>query len=585
MRTRYLCIMEKSLSAYADTHIRRYLGEVKREGLTEHGFPRLTSNIGILMAHGIRTDLSELFCEMMETCCTQIPKVKAANDFSVREVISCLGELERAGLFTADLSRWKGCLAEIDPLTCYNVYAKSPDSGVRNWALFSAVSEFYRQRMGLCDSTSFIDLQIEVQLKWLDENGMYCDAGGHAHQPIMYDHVSRGLFALLLTHGYEGKHYAAIDDCLRRAGRMTPDMQSVTGEMAFGGRSNQFIHNEGWLAALLEYEARRYAREGDMPLAKRFKFAARRAAEAAESWLSETPVRHVKNRYPTETKQGCEAYAYFDKYMITTASNFHAAYQICDEAIPALSEEDTAPAVCATSDRFHKLFLKAGGYGLELDLNADPHYDASGLGRIHRAGAPSAICLSMPCPETPNFSVDLDTPVAVSFCPAQRTPEGWRFAASPASRWIVESQNKKPDSAEAALSCTFGDQAVTIRYAVSVEGVSITQQGEGKQYHAVPVLTFDGETHPHVTVEASAVTVAYKGWLCRYTVSGSITDTGITAANRNGRYRVFAAEDEGAVRVNVEIIRNSEFGIERAGKRADLSQSLPLHTLRSLPVL
>ena len=556
MRTRYLRIMEKSLSAYSDAHLRRYLDEVKRDGLTEHGFPRLASNIGILISHGIRTDLSELFRDMMEFCCTQIPRVKAANDFSVREVISCLSALETAGLLSEDVTRWKDYLSKIDPLTCYNVYAKTPDSGVRNWALFSAVSEFYRQSMGLCDSTDFIDLQIQVQLKWLDENGMYCDAGGYPHQPIMYDHVSRGLFALLLHHGYRGKHYAAMDDCLRRTGRMTLDMQSVTGEMAFGGRSNQFIHNEGWLAALLEYEAGRYAREGDMPSAMKFKSAARRAAEAAESWLSLTPIRHVKNRYPTETKQGCEAYAYFDKYMITTASNFHAACQICNETVPALPLEDTAPAVCLTSDRFHKLFLKAGGYGLELDLNADPHYDASGLGRVHRAGAPSALCLSMPCPETPSFSVDLDTPVAVSICPAIKTPEGWRLAASPASRWIVRSQNTTKDSAEATLSCLLENQTVTIRYAVSAEGVSITQQGEGKQYHAVPVLTFDGETRPELTAEPSALAVAYGGWLCRYTSDGGFTDTGITAANRNGRYRVFTAQGEDSLTLRIQIMRD-----------------------------
>ena len=259
---------------------------------------------------------------------------------------------------------------------------------------------------------------------------------------------------------------------------------------------------------------------------------------------------------PTETKQGCEAYAYFDKYMITTASNFHAACQICDETVPALPLEDTAPAVCLTSDRFHKLFLKAGGYGLELDLNADPHYDASGLGRVHRAGAPSALCLSMPCPETPSFTVDFDTPVAVSICPAIKTPEGWRLAASPASRWIVKSQNTTKDSAEATLSCLLEDQTVTIRYAVSAEGVSITQQGEGKQYHAVPVLTFDGETRPDLTAEPSALAVSYGGWLCRYTSDGGFTDTGITAANRNGRYRVFAAQGEDSLTLRIQIMRD-----------------------------
>ena len=554
MNPRYLSVMSASLSAYPDPHIRRYFDEVKRNGLTEHGFPRLTANIGILLSHGIRTDLAPLFREMMDLCCTEIPRVKAANDFSVREIICCLSELETAGLFTEDTPRWKSDLTAIVPEACYNCYAKSPESGVRNWALFTAVSEYFRQNMGLCDSTDFIDLQIEVQLKWLDVNGMYCDAGGYAHQPIMYDHVSRGLFALLLHKGYRGKHAAAMDDCLRRAGMATLAMQSVTGEMAFGGRSNRFIHNEGWLAALLKYEANRYAREGDLTLAKRFKSAALRSVENAEGWLSRTPIRHVKNRYPTETKFGCEDYAYFDKYMITAASNFYAAYLVCDDSIPAEDKPDTAPAAWQTSDRFHKLFLKAGGYGLEFDLNADPHYDASGLGRIQFAGAPSDICLALPCPEIPNFKVDIPVPVAVSLCPAAMTPEGWVFAAAPSADWQVEAFETGPDSAAATLSCAFAGRTVTLRYIVSAEGVTITQSGEGEQYHAIPVLDFDGEIRPAVIVETSAVTVAYDGRICRYTVSGAITDTVITAANRDGHYRVFTANGDGRLTVRIEIL-------------------------------
>ncbi len=554
MNPRYLSVMSASLSAYPDSHIRRYFDEVKRNGLTEHGFPRLTANIGILLSHGIRTDLAPLFCEMMNLCCEQIPRVKAANDFSVREIICCLTELETAGLFPEDIPRWKSDLTTIVPETCYNCYATKPESGVRNWALFTAVSEYFRQDMGLCDSRDFIDLQLQVQLKWLDENGLYCDAGGYAHQPIMYDHVSRGLFALLLHKGYRGKHYAAIDDCLRRTGMATLAMQSVTGEMAFGGRSNQFIHNEGWLAALLEYEANRYKREGDLPLAARFKAAALRAVEAAEGWLSRAPIRHVKNRYSTETRCGCEDYAYFDKYMITAASNFYAAALISDESIPAAPEGDTAPTAYLTSDRFHKLFLKAGGYGLEFDLHADPHYDGSGLGRVHRAGAPSAICLSQPCPEAPVFTVDIPKPVALSLCPAEKTPEGWRFAADPAAAYEVKAYAADEYTASATLSCTYGGRTALLTYTVSAEGVTITQSGDGEQHHTLPVLAFDGEIHPAVTVESPTVTVAYEGHTCRYTVNGGITDTGITAANRNGRYRALCASACGQLSIHIEII-------------------------------
>ena len=100
-------LMEQSLSAYTDAHIWEYFQRVQRDGLTEHGFPRLTSNIGILIAHGRRPDLLPLFEEMMELCCKSIPVSKfipnsqANNEFSVREIIGCLWEVEKANLCSA----------------------------------------------------------------------------------------------------------------------------------------------------------------------------------------------------------------------------------------------------------------------------------------------------------------------------------------------------------------------------------------------------------------------------------------------------------------------------------------------------
>lgn len=69
MKEKYIELMEKALSAYTDEHIQRYFNDVKTNGLTEHGFPRLTANIGILMAHGRRKDLMPIFMEIMEVCC------------------------------------------------------------------------------------------------------------------------------------------------------------------------------------------------------------------------------------------------------------------------------------------------------------------------------------------------------------------------------------------------------------------------------------------------------------------------------------------------------------------------------------
>ena len=91
----YISLMEKALSAYTDEHIKTYFESVKASGLSEHGFPRLTANLGILIARGIRRDLLPLFIEMMSFCCKNIPKVLAANNFSVREIISAVWELEK----------------------------------------------------------------------------------------------------------------------------------------------------------------------------------------------------------------------------------------------------------------------------------------------------------------------------------------------------------------------------------------------------------------------------------------------------------------------------------------------------------
>lgn len=556
----YISLMEKTLSAYTDDHIRDYFTRVCNEGLSEHGFPRLTVNIGILIAHGRRRDLLPLFCEMMEFCCKTIPTVKAANDFSVREVVCCIMELERAHVVEgAVIDRWKGYLATIDPTTCYDKFATDPAQDVRNWALFTGVSEYFRQRLGLCDSSEFIDLQIASQLQWLDENGMYMDhKGTEVHQPIMYDIVPRVLFSLLLHFGYRGVHYEAIDACLRRAGLLTLDMQSVSGEMAFGGRSNQFLHNEAWCAAVYEFEANRYAREGNAALAAQFKAAVERAVGNIMQWLAKEPILHIKNRFPTESKYGCEKYAYFDKYMITTASILYAAYLMCDDSISSDGAPDPAPVAWQTSRHFHKVFLRYGEYFAEYDTNADPQYDASGLGRIHRRGAPSAICLSVPCPAKPHYCVNSETPTAMSLCAGTEINGELRFACEDRVKHEVTRCLTDDTGAHAEIVCRFDEGAeVRTNYAVNDSGVSITVQGKSEERvaHTLPALCFDGETAPEITAGEHALEIAYSGWVCRYTTDGTVRDTGRVAYNRNGHYRVFTAEGRGTLAVKVEIVR------------------------------
>ena len=558
MKERYLSLMERTLSAYTDEHIDSYLADVKANGLTEHGFARLTSNIGILISHGRRCDLLPRFICMMDLCCETIPHVKAANDFSVREIICCLWEVERSNILPKSTTdRWRMLLSHIEPTKCYDKFAKTPTDKVRNWALFTAVSEYFRQSAGLCDSSEFIDIQLASQLQWIDGNGMYMDnSKSDVHQPIMYDLVPRGLFSLLLHFGYRGKYFEEIDSLLKRSALHTLRMQSSIGEMAFGGRSNQFLHNEGWLCAIFEYEAQRYAREGNYALAAEFKRGIEKAITLTEHWLSKSPIRHVKNRFPTESGYGCEGYAYFDKYMITTASNFYAALQMCDEAIPS---DASTPSVCdtfVTSEHFHKVFMRCGDYYAELDINADPHYDASGLGRIHKFGAPSAICLSVPCPKAPNYKLDVTDNIALSLCPGIMIDGDPRFATDTDTKYRVISTTAENGIAETDVECTFANgKRVSVCYSLSRDGVNITASGDGEILFMLPAFYFDGESYTEITLADRSLSVSYEGYTCRYITDGEICDTGHIGANRNGHYRAFCVKSFGVLRVDVEIVR------------------------------
>lgn len=555
-KEKYISLMDKALSAYSDEHIIQYFNQVKTEGLKEHGFPRLTVCIGILIAHGRRSYLKDLFYEMMEFCCKTIPNVKAANDFSIREIVGCITELEKLKTIdTETLTRWKKYLTDIDRNKCYNVFAKKPTDIVYNWALFTGVSEYARQVIGLNETEDFVDLQVITQLAHLDENLMYKDAP--VHPPMVYDLVSRALFSMLLHFGYRGKYFKEIDECLRKSGLLTLKMQSVSGEIPFGGRSNQFLHNEGLLAMIYEFEANRYAKEGNMELASKFKSRIVKAIDVIDYWFAKKPMHHIKNRFPLETRYGCEEYGYFDKYMITTASWFYTAYTMCDESIPC-GEEDASPVIFKTSDDFHKLFMKCGGYALEFDLNAAIQYDATGLGRVHKEGAPSTICLSVPCvsSEHPNYFINTENSAPYSLCPCIIKDGEPIFAIGKNAKYAVKSTSQDTESAYATIECEFENgNVLTSEYTLNSNGVDIKVSGNQDIGFALPAFDFDGETHTEIVCSENSVSIAYEGWICKYTTDGIVKDLNKTVRNRNGYYKAFNAQGQESLNIKIEITK------------------------------
>jgi len=557
MKERYLQLIRLAVDAYTEDHIAQYTREVREGGLREHGYPRLTANIGMLVAHGQYPERREMFREMMELCCREMltsrARTKSAgNDFSVKELVFCLEEVEKAGVFEKSVTDgWREILAQIDPCQVYSVIAPKPVERIGNWAAFGAASEQARKAAGIGDESEFIENQMLSQLLSFDENGMYRDP----HEPMVYDAVTRLQLALCLDCGYDGAGRDELEEYLDRSAVPTLLMQSVTGEIPFGGRSNQFLHNETFWAALCEFYAARYARRGEMRLAGQFKSAARYAVDSLDRWLEMKPVHHIKNRFPLDSRIGCEGYGYFNKYMVTMGSWACMAYRLANDSIPEIPcPAQTGGVFWQTGDSFHKVFLSAGGYFAQYDTAADPHYDSSGLGRIQKKDAPPAICLSVPFPTEPNYTVGMENPAPFAISAGAKTDGEWCFASDVKTEYAVRRKSASAERTEAEFSCRLTD-GTEILHTCTVDetGVALTVSGAAVVGLELPVFVTDGDTETEIEAGPQSVTVHYQGWKTVYAADGILTDTGVLFGNRNGRYRRFTAEKEDALTVHIAI--------------------------------
>ena len=176
MKSTYIEIMDRAFQSYTKEQIADYYERVKTGGLTEHGFPRLASNLGILICHGRHKELLPLFVDLMDLCCEQMPKVHAANDFSVREVVTCIVAVEKEGILPKEKTdSWRAAIASLEPKKCYDCVAVHPTQLIGNWTLFNAASEQARVWGGFVkaeENKDYMDLQIATQIRLVDEEGM-----------------------------------------------------------------------------------------------------------------------------------------------------------------------------------------------------------------------------------------------------------------------------------------------------------------------------------------------------------------------------------------------------------------------------
>ena len=555
----YIELMEKVLSAYTDEHIRMYTESVLENGLQEHGYPRLTANLGILIAHGKKTEYKDEFRKMMDLCCREIPTARnrngrgVGNNFSVKEIVFCLLEIEKSGVFDKSITdAWRYELSKINPQETYSVIASVPPKRIDNWAAFGAASEQVRKYAGIGDESSFIENQIKSQILSFDANGMYRDP----NEPMVYDTVTRLQLALALYFGYDGESRKELEEYLLKSADITLKMQSVSGEIPFGGRSAQFLHNEGHFAALCEYYANAFKKKGDLTRAGQFKSAVRIAVENVISWLENEKIHHVKNYYASDSMLGCEQYAYFDKYMVTTGSMLYSAYIMADDniqevAYPAISENH----ITETSDYFHKVFCKYNDYFVEVDTKADPNYDASGIGRVHKRGVPSAICLSVPFTENPKYKIDIQNPMPVSICAGIKHGDEYVYTSDTSTKYNLIKKTVAEKYTRVEFECEINDGAkVFMACILSDTGVEIRASGNGEVRILFALFDYDGEQKTEISLSERSAVVSYKGSRCIYSANGVITDMNQMYANRNGHYRAMSVSGKDNAGLKIELI-------------------------------
>lgn len=543
----YLDLMETAVGAYTSERRADYLARVEQDGIQEHGFGRLAANLGYLLAHSRIPDEAGQFRRIMDVCCRDIPTAKVrnggrvGNDFVVKEVVLALLALERAGTFPKEVTdAWRADLRRIVPLETYTAISRPEDTRASNWSVFAAASEQLRVKAGLGGDAAFVEEQIANQLKFFDANGMYRDPGC----PVVYDMATRLQFAMALSFGYDGPSRPALEENLVNSADATLLMQSASGEIPYGGRSNQFLHNETFFAALCEYYARFFHARGDVALAIRFRRAARRAIAALEYWIGRPDFRHVKNQFPLDSHIGCEGYGYFDKYMVTLGSWAMAAHELVDESVPDRDVEEPTAWEFVPGPDFHFRLMTAGDYTVQFMSPADPHYDACGIGRLQRRGTPPFLGLSVPFATDPLYTIGTPNPSDLAITPGWKDGDAWRFAADPVYTC------RRSDVADGTVHCEWSvarsdAKALLFSCTVSPEGVRLQVKGNGPVALSVPLFAFDGERQSETARNGRTLSVTFGGWTCVYTTDGDWFDTGLDYVNRNGRSRRWEARATG----------------------------------------
>ena len=159
--------------------------------------------------------------------------------------------------------QWELLFADYDPEVTYGrTRTTTPDILNRqNYLTFSLAGEALKKHMKLADNKRFVYEYLAEQLDKFDDLGMYRDP----RCPMVYDITPRMNLEIAEHYtDYDEPFASRLRQTLRNGALCMLLYQSPTGEMPFGGRSNQQNFIEASFAVICELEARRCRAAGDL---------------------------------------------------------------------------------------------------------------------------------------------------------------------------------------------------------------------------------------------------------------------------------------------------------------------------------
>ena len=160
--------------------------------------------------------------------------------------------------------------------------------------------------------------------------------------------------------------------------------------------------------------------------------------------------------------------------------------------------------------------------------------------KIHKSGCSPFICLSVPFPAAPKYTLENANPGPMSLCCYAKLGDRLLYGADEQATYTLLDSRETPACVSATFACALDAAAViTQQYTVSEQGVRISLRGGDAVGFMLPVFDFDGTAPTRVTQSEGSIAVEYDGCICRYRFHGTTPETYQYYYNRNGRYRIY----------------------------------------------